>query len=225
MCKYNYFYSLDELNKFATECGMPVKDDDLQPFRMYPKEWIGGLVLDGVTELCHVWRVSIYSNRSIIQCFIGVRVVDTGQVLIPTVPPNHSGCSRPNSWHFRMFGTEPLVLMGSNILPTAEKPNGIGKMNRKALDRWLEYLEAARTELGEYEAKCRALNKQHLQRVLNKFPDAEVRYGAGGLAERIKVRHGFLIITWEGTHRGSFLRNITLDTSLVPQDDVILGVC
>ena len=225
MCKYNYFYSPDELNKFALECGMTVEDSDMQPVRMYPKEWLDGLVLEGVTELCYVWRVSIYSDRSIIQCYRGVRVVGTGQVLIPTVPPNHSGCSRPNSWHFRMFGTEPLVLMGNHILPTADKPNGIGKMNRKALDRWLEYLEAAQTELGEYETKCRTLNKQHLQRVLNKFPDAEVRYGEGGLAERIKVRHGFLIITWEGSCRGTFCRSLTLDTSLVPTDEEILGVC
>lgn len=37
MCKYNYFYSPDELNKFALECGMTVKDSDMQPVRMYLK--------------------------------------------------------------------------------------------------------------------------------------------------------------------------------------------
>lgn len=226
MCKYNYFYSLDELNQYASENGINIDESDLQPFRMQPDEWLAGLALDGVTELCKVWRASVYSEqRTHIQCFRGVRVVGTGTVLIPTTPPNHSGCSRPGSWHFTLFGTEPLVLMGTNIRPTMEKPNGIGKMNRKALDRWLEYLEAAQTELREVEARCRRANQSHLQRVLNKFPDAEVRYGAGGLAERIKVRHGFLIIIWEGTHRGSFLRNVALDTSLIPQDDVILGVC
>lgn len=225
MCNYHYFYSLDELNQFASENGITIDESDLQPFRMQPDEWLAGLALDGVTELCKVWRVSVYSEqRTHIQCFRGIRVVGTGQVLIPITPPNQSGCSRPSSWHFTLFGTEPLVLMGCHMHPKAEKPNGIGKMSRKALDRWLEYLEAAQTELGEIESQCRILNQSHLQRVLNKFPDAEVRYGAGGLVERIRVRNGFLIITWEASCRGTFHRNVALDTSLVPQDDVILGV-
>ena len=91
MCKYHYFYSLDELNQFASANGITIDESDLQPFRMQPDEWLAGLALDGVTELCKVWRASVYSEqRTHIQCFRGVRVVGTGTVLIPTTPPNHS---------------------------------------------------------------------------------------------------------------------------------------
>lgn len=223
MCNYHYFHTVDELNHFADEKGIKISEEDMRPCRMQPDEWLAGLVLDGVTELCNVWRASGTEYIRIL-CMRGIRVVSTGQVLIPTPPPNHSGCRKPNSWHFKLFGEEPMVFFGQYITPTIQKPNGIGKMSRTGLEKWLDYLNAAKAELEERYETLRKQNREHYERVTRKFPDAEIRYAERGLVQSIKVRTGYLIIIWEAHYNGGFSRGVKIDTSLVPSDDEILAI-
>ena len=222
MCKYHFFHSLDELNRFANENGLELNDREVsEVYRDYPESWYSGLISEGMTELCYVYRLSEYVNGTChVSKFIGIAVVGTDKVL---TLQNPKGSGKPGSWDFQLFGTQPLYLMGDWIKPTREKPNGIGRMNRKALDRWIEYLEACEAELKAISEEVREKNRIFLERVLRRFPNAEVKY-YDGLAQKIFVRFGLMEITWEGLHSGNFHRTIQLNREALPSDDDILDV-